>query len=760
MTTNTAPQSHRSKTAVILMLMGVALMFGAATIAQRGSTNSASAVEHLNAGESADADAAAVAVVTVKEVTLKPGQDVRSIVKSNPAGTTFYFEPGIYALPQQVEVRSGDSYIGLGDVVFYGGRKLTNWQRDEDGRWYVTGQNQAGERRFHPDWKPCESGYERCINPEDLFINRQPLRHVDSYNKLAAGKWFFDYDADRIYLFDDPNGQTVETSVTSRAFVGKADNVTLKNFTVELFASPVQIGAIQANEISNGWLIDNVTAQYNHGAGINLIGHRHIVRNSRMNLNALKGLGGGGTPSVQGDGILIENNEFGYNNWGRAHQSFDCCGLKLVRTDNVVIRGNVAHHNHGKGIWTDIDNRNALIEKNIAYQNFSNGIYHEISWKATIRDNWASQNGQMDSDRSGVYHAQIMVVNSSDVEVTGNIVVVGERGNGIGLQQNPRGEENQLKYGKPRTNNVWVHHNTIVLTTAGSGGNVGLATNFEQDAAYRPGNNRFDHNTYYVTNSGDMGHKRFVWRSGTANDVHMDWNNFRKSGQEANGQLISGVPSALLIAPNMQALRAVAPTCDEIVVQAGAGRREIARLRDGDIYSLDVVRDGRALNVVAVCSADTESVKFEVDGAFFRMENSVPYELVGDQPPHEFANGTYVITMSPANRDHAQGFVGKPLYFTLQVPGVVVQVPAPTLTMTPAPTLTFTPTEVVITLAPSATPIPPTLTMTEVSPVEPTFESIIVPTQNPEVERPPQTRRKFVFKFEFWIEDVAVPTTE
>lgn len=721
--------------------MGVAALF-AAMIVGLHSTAGASENVVLDAAASAG-----------KEVIIRPGEDVRAIISSNPAGTTFSFEPGLYRLSSRNFVETGDSFIGRGPgVVLNGARLLTHWQQDHNGRYYVTGQKQAGVLKFDPNWTPCESGYERCIHPEDLFVDRVPYRHATSYNKLAPGSWYFDYDADRIYLYDNPAGKMVETSVIDFALIGLAHNVTIKNLTVEMFASPSQTGAIQANgsdiHVSSGWVIDNVTARFNHGMGVNLIGHRHRITNSRMVWNALKGLGGGGTTKTQGEDILVENNELAYNNWGRAAQNFDCCGVKVVRTDRVIIRGNVAHHNYGKGIWTDIDNRHALIERNVAYQNASNGIYHEISWDAIIRENWSGYNGHLDGDTKGVYYAQILVVNSSNVEVTGNTVVVDRRGNAIGLQQNTRSEENSLRFGKPRTNKVSVHHNTIIFTQANSNGNAGLSATMEQDTAYQSGNNRFDHNTYHVVNTGDMANKRFIWRSGTTNDVNMDWSGFRAAGQEINGQLVMGFPSSKLFAPLPQWAQALesAPSCHEMILQTGPDRRELVRLKNGDQYEVDASRKGYTFNVVAVCNQNVESVKFEVNGEAMPLENVVPYELVGDAAPRVFAPGRYVISMTPADLDYNRGFLGQPMRLTLHVYDTVVVLP--TQTNTTAPT-TLAPT------APAATA--PSATEPAVVPIDTPVATQPGVTTDPLPEATMTPIRKIKILIEIWTE-VVWPT--
>lgn len=751
---DTTGKAQRKFSRLFVIFLGVLAIAGAVTFLIRPSNDTTSPVA-LNTNYAAAA---------AGQVVLRPGDKINDIVRSKPHGTTFIFEPGFYPLSQKIYVRTGDSFIGRGDVVLSGARRLTGWQRDADGRWYVGGQTQGGAVTFHPDWQPCENTHPRCIYPEDLFVDGAPLHHVDALSKLGAGKWFFDYAADRIYVHDDPNGKTVLTSVTDMAFVGLANNVTIRNLTVEMFASPTQVGAIQANgsgtNLSSGWLVENVTARWNHGIGVNLVGHRHTVRNSRLLHNGIKGLGAGGTTAMQATGILIEDNEIAWNNWARGKQNFDCSGSKFVRTDGIVIRGNVAHHNYGKGLWTDIDNRDALIERNIVYANTSNGIYHEISWKATIRDNWAGYNGEQDTDNTGVYHAQIMVVNSTDVEVANNTLVVGGKGNAVGLEQNSRSEENELKFGKPRTNNAWVHDNIVIFTKVGARGNTGMSATLEADSAFRLGNNRFDRNTYYVSSQNDLVTPRFVWRSGTNNRAHLDWNAYRAAGHEPNSQVIVGVPAELIAQPMPAgSVAGAAPRCQNATLRGVPGLAILTTLNPGATYAVNAQSGETLLNIVANCTPNTESVKFLVDEAFERMENAAPYEIAGDNQPRAFAAGrSYQITMIPYTRDNASGLAGAPLTFTLttaQVVAVAPTQPTPTATFTLTPP-TLIPTEIVVTLTPTSTPLPPTVEITatpEPTP-EPTAEAVIEQLiVDPTVVPSQPKRTKYVIQITFWVEE-------
>ena len=116
------------------------------------------------------------------------------------------------------------------------------------------------------DPEACVTAYPRCGYPEDLFIDNVPLQHVDSLSAVGPGKWYFDYAADKIYFADDPQGRTVETSVTATAFAGYARDVTIRGLIIEKYATPSPRGAIDGGY--SGWLVENNEVRWNHHAGV------------------------------------------------------------------------------------------------------------------------------------------------------------------------------------------------------------------------------------------------------------------------------------------------------------------------------------------------------------------------------------------------------------------------------------------------------------------------------------------------------------
>ncbi len=448
-------------------------------------------------------------------VELYPTDNVQAVVDQYAAGTTFVFTPGVYRM-QRIQPRDGDTFTGQSGAILNGALQLTQLTQ-EDGYWVAVGQTQEGVVQGE-----CMEGYERCSYPEDVFVDNVPLQHVASRAQLTTGTWFFDYANDKIYLTDHYEGRLVETSVTDAAFFGEANGVTISHLTIEKYANPAQHGAINGRT-STAWLVDNVTLRLNHGVGIHL-GNQMRLINSNISGNGQMGIGANRISDA-----LVENNEIAANNYAGFRINWEAGATKFARTDGLIVRGNYVHDNAGTGLWTDIDNRNTLYENNLVVNNAGSGIFHEISYDAIIRNNIVMFNGLSKADYM-MYGAQILISTSSNAEVYGNQVVVSpEGGKGIGIMQQDRGGGDAPWQGY--NNNV--HNNTIIYM--GSAGVSGVMTDWEEANFWALGDNRFDANTYYLTNPAS---NRWRW----AGQEHT-WETLRALGQETNGTLNATLPN-------------------------------------------------------------------------------------------------------------------------------------------------------------------------------------------------------------------------
>ena len=505
----------------------------------------------------------------LESIPINPGDSIQAAVDANPEVTTFILKAGIHR-EQHIIPKSGNTFIGeLGGngerlTILSGAKVLPSEdfvKNVTNGWWKVVGQTQTvssidissrcdkikdidflntdGAASYtHPDPTSINK-YLACDLSQDLFIDDNVLWQVLSTAELASGTWFFDRATNEIFIKDDPTGKSVEISTTRHAFEtvwpatdpGRA-NVTIKNLIIERYAPRSQEGAIQpwrTNNTSPGWVIENNEFRFNHGYGLR-INDAMTIRDNYIHHNGQLGLGGSGKGLV-----VVERNEIAFNNVRGYSRGFEAGGSKFVGTDNLVVRNNYVHHNYGPGLWTDVDNVNVLYEDNLIVWNERQGISHEISYSAIIRNNDVRFNG-LKKD-VWMWGAQILIQNSSDVEVHNNYVVIDQNGgDGIGIINQNRGEG---AYGPRVSQDNYVHDNEIIfLAERGSTGTVDDTSS--KTACTSSSNNRFDHNTYHVPS---LTHKRWVWCS------NLDWNGFRSKGQEANGKIDTSIPSGANTVP-------------------------------------------------------------------------------------------------------------------------------------------------------------------------------------------------------------------
>lgn len=416
------------------------------------------------------------------DAVLYPGEDWQRAVNANPAGTAFVVKAGTHRM-QSVSPKSGDSFSGEPGAVMTGARLLTSFTQ-AGGYWYIAGQTQQGPVA-PAGW--CETGYgDGCRYSEDLFFDDQILWHVRSRGELAPGRWFFDYDADTVWLADNPAGHVVEIGVTQYAFTGFGSDVTIRGLVVEHYASDVQAGAIRTVNGSR-WRIENNEVRHNHSAGILAGDHDRIVG------NYLHHNGSYGLSVWMGEDTLIEGNEIAYNNIAGFDPGWDAGGTKFSRAVGLIIRNNWVHHNHGNGFWSDGNNFNTLYENNIITDNSRDGIEYEISYNAVIRNNTVERNG-----RFGIY-----VLDSPNVEVYGNTV----RGNIqraiSGIYDPSRGSGD---YGPWELRNLYVHDNYIDMAV---GGYIGIWNLDVDDDVYDSWGNVFNNNHYRLGSNPEP----YCWRS-------------------------------------------------------------------------------------------------------------------------------------------------------------------------------------------------------------------------------------------------------
>jgi parallel beta-helix repeat protein len=441
-------------------------------------------------------------------IILRPGMDLKAVVSAAPAGANFVFEPGVYRR-QVVVPKDSQVFVAKTGAILNGAMLLDKWTRQPDSGFWIA-------RNLPPPLAPhgvCEKGHSLCVYREDLFVNNVPLQRVVLESELDGTSWLKLGAA--AYIAFDPHGKTIELSVAPFAFTGNAKNVVLQNIVVEKYASSAQQGAIDARD-GSGWTLRNVTARWNHGVGLYMNAGIRIIGGASID-NGQMGLGGVST------GAVVDGIELARNNYAHFSRGWEAGGAKFALSKDLVVRNTCVHDNAGPGLWTDGNNRNVLYEGNKVFDNDGSGIKHEISYDAVIKNNVVARNGRR-SD-GWLWGSQILIQNSSGVEVYGNVVEVAPTyGNAIGMiYQNRRSE----RTGAWRTNNNYVHDNTVVfLGTSRMGG---IVADFDKSEFWERNSNRFDANLYIVP---DLNGKYWSTRRGPTR-----WQDLRRAGMEAKGRL-------------------------------------------------------------------------------------------------------------------------------------------------------------------------------------------------------------------------------
>jgi parallel beta-helix repeat protein len=450
---------------------------------------------------------------TSSATTICPGDNWQAKVNAAPTGTIFTIGAGIHR-GQTVVAKTGQRFIGTpGQSIMSGANLLAGWTQDGT-RWYVAGQTQE----FPHTVGVCVSG-TACLYPEDVYRNDVLLRRELSLAAVGPGEFYFDYAADRIYVGDDPAGQTLEAAATEYAFLGSPDgsgtDVVIDGLTVEKYANAAQYGAIGRSNTQRGWIIRNAVIRWNHGAGIRLGAIQ--VLTSRIHHNGQIGMVGGGDATT-----LVRGNEVDHNNTAGFAADWEGGGIKFGGGyfTGIQARSNNIHDNNGIGLWFDGYGDQFVFDSNTVVDNAWDGIKAEISYGGTIRHNLVTGNGFANPIAEQGDGIMVYAAGGSGLEITGN-TLSGNK-NAIMLFSANRGSG---PAGPLVTANVNVHHNTVTLSGTQR---MGAIRYDGSTGLWTTDNNRFEDNTYHLQGAPTA---PFIW---TNNALHTDAQ-WRAAGNDDTG---------------------------------------------------------------------------------------------------------------------------------------------------------------------------------------------------------------------------------
>jgi len=267
-------------------------------------------------------------------IEVRPGADLGAAVAASPEGATFCLRSGVHRVSGPVRPRDGQRLVGEPGALVSGAKVVTGFTRS--GRDWVAAAFLPRDPSTHG-----ECATPGCAYPQDVFLGGVPLTRVLDLGDLEPGRFYQDFQANRLYLRDNPEGRVVEQAFAPSILWSAARDVTVRGLVVEKAANQAQRAAID-NEGGGGWAIEDNEVRYNHGIGIR--GDSSTVRGNAVHHNGQLGMSG------HGDGSLVEGNEIAWNNTAGYQCLWECGGTKWAETRGLVVRGNWSHDNHGPGM--------------------------------------------------------------------------------------------------------------------------------------------------------------------------------------------------------------------------------------------------------------------------------------------------------------------------------------------------------------------------------------------------------------------------
>jgi hypothetical protein len=502
-------------------------------------------------------------------VTISPGTPIQPLVDANPPGTTFVFQPGLYRLPSPINPKSGDSFVGQTacappasacPAILSGSRLIGSLAAYDGTNYKVTGQNHHGLQQYTTK---CEPGWLGCFYPEDLFFDGVPLQHLysDSLPTILTGQWWFDYTNHIIYFHDNPSGHTVETSFVSTVvrvpFGAGANNITFQYLTIEEFAAPLELGAVDPTSGGGGnpdasldWAVENCEILLSHALGVH-INYGIQILNSYIHNNGQMGIGGGTGSETAKSGVLASGNTITYNNYANVSPAFGAGGVKFGTTLGAIVRGNTIANNAGAAIHFDVDSKSPLVDGNTVTDNVGGVVYEVSLATAVVRNNILQRNnGPIDSSGPAW---NLESPNSAGVNAYCNLIemnnLAGEQG--FVVTASDRGDDPNPPFEYLTSTGNYFHHNTVIWDS----GATGVVGYMQGDPTNQPNffadNTPPDYNTYHLSS---LSATDFMYdNNDSGSNSRKTFAEYQSAGADINGtadtNYTSGFPTVAIASP-------------------------------------------------------------------------------------------------------------------------------------------------------------------------------------------------------------------
>ena len=345
-----------------------------------------------------------------------PYKSVQHAINKSPSGSTLVLRAGTYY--ESIFVPGGkkltiQSYPGEA-VWFDGSSRVTGFSKSGS-TWAVSNWNYDFDSRVSFNSNLDEShrfvdpAYPMAGHPDQVWINGVAQRQVGSASQVSAGSFFVDKKARRLVLGSDPTGKSVDASTLTKAIKVQGQGTTLRGFGVRRYATTVNMMGALSVEVANNTL-ENLVVTQNASVGVYAWGANNKFNKLTVSENGLMGGGANGA-----NGLVVNQSKFVNNNTEKFKQAPVSGGLKVTKSDGIVVSHNV-FEGSTMGLWLDESVYDASVVGNVARNNTRTGILIELTEKAVVANNYIVGN-----DRG------LTIYNAGSIEVWNNTFSGNER---------------------------------------------------------------------------------------------------------------------------------------------------------------------------------------------------------------------------------------------------------------------------------------------------------------------------------------------
>lgn len=343
------------------------------------------------------------------------------------------------------------------EVWMKGSNVVTGWVKSGT-TWVKTGWTTSFCQSCY-DGRAIDPAHPNAGRPDMVFVNGAPLIQVSSASAVTAGKFYVDYAADKLYIGTDPTSKTVEAAARSVALQldGYAAGSIVRGIGFAHYASYWDPGNQPAAVVANAASLtfENDVFAWSASRGLVLYDIKPVVRGSTFLYSGFTGIGG-----HQAHGALLERNRVAGSNQERfslaGNAVSGAAGVKITRTDNLVVRDNRFEDNYGTGMWCDESCYNTTIVNNLSRRNANHGLSFELTTKAIIASNVSALNSNKGLKISG----------STDIRAYNN-TLANNQGSQLGVYEDSRKNTNAFELSRGitwDTRNVVLRNNLMSMS--------------------------------------------------------------------------------------------------------------------------------------------------------------------------------------------------------------------------------------------------------------------------------------------------------